>query len=443
MNSTREALAEALDDDAVKIAAMMFGIYVVYTVIGGVLGLSTNGIANTLRRVTFLTSVYAMLTLALNLQWGYAGLFNIGVTGFMAVGIYTTAIFTRPSVPAAEEVPLGFGVPGLGMPLIVGIVAGMVASAVLGFLVALPALRLRADYLAIVTVGLAEILRLSFKSDALGSFTLLGTRLGTGGGNGIATPENPVRLIFYKTAEGAGEPNGFGASVFSVMESVGIQSSVVVSWAYVVVLAVFVGAIYWLAMRVGFSPFGRVLKAVREDEDVARALGKNTDVFKIKIFMLGCALMGLAGILWRGSQGRVYPDVFQPEFTFYVWVALIIGGSSSNTGSVLGAAVFSAGLWEGPRYLNKVVTNVFEIGSPPSAFDDAVAPILSLDFAPFVAYVVESLRGTLRLVIMGVILIWLMQRHPEGLLGHRKEEASAVDLSVRKGGGDVEGGGDT
>lgn len=425
------------ENDALKILLVMLAIYLVYAVAGGLLGFSVNGVASVLQRVTFLTAVYALLTLALNLHWGYTGLFNIGITGFMAAGVYTTAVFTRPSLAAGREVPLGFGVPGLGLPLSVGIVAGLVAAALLGLVAALPALRLRADYLAIVTIGFAEVVRLTLKADTFSSFTLFGTRLGTGGGNGISTPENPVRSLFYSNpGEPGSPPTALGEAVFGAAESMGVGAPVVVNWSYTVVLVVFVAAVYWLVTRVGYSPFGRVLKAIREDEDVAGALGKNTASFKVKVFMLGCALMGLAGILWRGSQGQVFPGVFQPEFTFYVWIALIIGGAGSNTGSVIGAAVFVAAFWEGPRYLNDLVNTAFDVGSAPTTFDAAVAPLLSLDPVPFLTYVLEGLNGSLRLVLMGVLLVWLMQNRPEGVLGGRKEPASTLDLFEREGDSD-------
>lgn len=422
----------SLVNDAVKIVLVLIGIYIAYTLAGVLLGFSINGIVNVLQRVTFLTAVYAILTLALNLHWGYTGLFNIGVTGFMAVGIYTTAIFTRPSLAASREIPLGFGIPGLELPLVIGILAGVLAASLLGLVAALPALRLRADYLAIVTIGLAETVRLSLQADAFSRVRVLGLWIGTGGGRGISTPDNPVRMLFYTNpGEPGSPPTAFGDWVFGLARGVGVNDSVVINWFYTFVLVAFVVLVYWVSTRIGFSPFGRVLKAIREDEAVASALGKNTALFKVKIFMLGCGLMGLAGILWRGSQGQIFPGVFRPEFTFYVWIALIIGGAGSNTGSVIGAAVFSAAFWEGPRYLNNLMNRALELGAPPSTFDAALAPLLGLDPVPFLTYVLSGLNGSLRLVLMGVLLIWLMQNRPEGILGWRKETASGIDLSKK------------
>ena len=184
-------------NDAVIIVGVMAAIYVVYLMAGVLfLGLPLNGIVNTLRRITFLSAVYAMLVLALNLHWGYTGLFNIGVAGFMAVGVYTMAMLSGPADIA------------LGLPLPVGIVGGVVAAALVGAIAALPALRLDADYLAIVTVALSEIIRLSYNSTVfqssiprlrLAGITLLPSiPVGTGGGQGIRTPTNPVRALYYK-----------------------------------------------------------------------------------------------------------------------------------------------------------------------------------------------------------------------------------------------------
>jgi branched-subunit amino acid ABC-type transport system permease component len=271
--------------------------------------------------------------------------------------------------------------------------------------------------------------------------------------------------------------------------------------------------------RVRRSPFGRVLKAIREDELVAKSLGKDTARFKIKSFMLGCALMGLGGILWQMRQGAITPNAFRPKVTFYVWVALIIGGAGSNTGSVMGGAIFAAVLFEGPRYVKNVVVQRFTdtIPDAPATFAAAVGPlvdpllvfdtqllnavpilaflgvvygvwtagkmvrrryatdvggpvhsalaevydtdsdpavigdrILMLatvlvlfvpwaallatggDALPFVAYALGNINS-LQLVIMGLVLVWLIQVRPEGMLGHRKEVASGVPLLDAEG----------
>ncbi|PSP85210.1 branched-chain amino acid ABC transporter permease [Halobacteriales archaeon QS_1_68_17] len=428
-------------NDAVIIVGVMAAIYVVYLMAGVLfLGLPLNGIVNTLRRITFLSAVYAMLVLALNLHWGYTGLFNIGVAGFMAVGVYTMAMLSGPADIA------------LGLPLPVGIVGGVVAAALVGAIAALPALRLDADYLAIVTVALSEIIRLSYNSTVfqssiprlrLAGITLLPSiPVGTGGGQGIRTPTNPVRALYYKdpgdTSAGLTDLGEFafgaadGVSV-TLIGGQGVQPPVVIALTYVLVLVAFVAGFYWLLIRVGNSPFGRVLKAIREDELVANSLGKDTQRFKIKTFMLGCALMGLAGILWRGSTGFTQPGDYLPIQTFYVFLALIIGGAGSNTGSVVGGIVFATLLFEGPTTLARLIPELLQrlfntqLGSPPSTFVGAVAPIAQLDLTPLLAYSLRNI-STLRFILLGVLIVYMMQNRPDGLFGHRKEVAAGVDL---------------
>ncbi|MFB6354854.1 MAG: branched-chain amino acid ABC transporter permease [Halobacteriales archaeon] len=436
------------------VLATMAGIYLLFVGFGVLLiplPQLAGGLANTLQRVTFLTAVYAMLVLALNLHWGYTGLFNIGVAGFMAVGVYTMAILTNP--PSAS--PPGLGVPGAvaaALPvapgvghflgLLLAVVLGMVAAGVVGALAALPALRLKADYLAIVTIALSEIIRLSLLSTTLQTFTVFGVELGTGAGRGIGLPTNPVRAIYYvdPTDTTAGL-TAVGDVLFGLFETIGISSSVVISWTYTWFIIGVVAAFYWLLVRIGNSPFGRVLKAIREDEEVAQSLGKDTRVVKVKVFMVGCALMGLAGILWEGSKGFTDPTstTFLPLQTFYIFIALIIGGAGSNTGSVLGGALFASLLFEGPTFVARVISEYLELGTPPATFARALGDLFGLDPVPLLAYGLEHI-SSLRFVLLGVLLVFMMQRRPDGLLGHRKEEAASVDLSARRdaagGGGD-------
>jgi len=195
------------------------------------------------------------------------------------------------------------------------------------------------------------------------------------------------------------------------------------------VLVVVVVGFYWLLKRTGESPFGRVLKAIREDEDVAGALGKDTGRFKMKSFMLGCALMGLAGALYVFFQlgNTVNPTVFRPRLTFFVWVALILGGAGSNTGSVLGAALFVGVLFRGPLYLKNAIENLVEFPDAPDTVAGGLSGFLSLDPVPFIAFLFDNM-GSLRIILLGVVLIVLMKRRPQGLLGHRTETAAAVPL---------------
>lgn len=362
--------------------------------------------------VTVLIGAFALLTLALNLQWGYTGLFNIGVAGFMAVGAYTTAILTAPTDPGAGAVP------GFGLPLVVGLLGGMVMAAIVGALAALPALRLRADYLAIVTVALSEIIRLFVNWNGVEQVAVAGVEFGTGGATGISF-KSPSGIV-------AGVVNGPGSPLVTAARGVGISGPNVVNFVYGLALLALVVASYWVLSRLVDSPFGRVLKAIREDEQVTQSLGKDTRLFKIKAFMIGCALMGLAGALFRGSAGYISPAQFRPGITFYVFAALIIGGAGSNTGSILGAATFSALLFYLPARLGEFFPALG--GQAPGNIIDAFGALGGLDVGPLVAYTIANI-STLRFVLIGVVLIYIVQRRPLGLLGHRNEPAASVDLT--------------
>lgn len=425
-SATGALLDAARRSDLGLVLGTLLVIYLAATLLTFTNGL--NSVVGLLRTLTFLGLVYALAALALNLQWGYAGLFNIGVAGFMALGVYTMGIVVRSPDPA-------FGPPGFGLPLPVGIVAGMLVAAVVGLLAALPALRLKADYLAIVTLGISEIIRLFLQSSSFDNFLRETLGVGTGGGRGMGMPQNPVRELFLVDGQ-AGTPTAFGELVFGIFGDggLGISNSILIGWGYVAVLAAFVIGFYVLLERLGRSPFGRTLKAIREDELVADSLGKNVNLIKIKVFVIGCALMGLAGILWFGSQGNVSPTPqFMPLLTFYVFIAVIIGGSGSNTGAVLGGIVFAAVLFEGPRRVGSALRDVID-AETPSSFADA---LVSLDPVSLLAYATDNI-APLQFVLLGFVLVFIMHRRPDGLLGDRIETAAAVDLSERPHGGETD-----
>ncbi|SEQ36954.1 branched-chain amino acid ABC transporter permease [Natrinema salaciae] len=408
--------------DLLLIGGVVLATYALFIVIGIVFGVSTNLIVGQLQQITFFAAVYALAALALNLHWGYTGLFNIGVAGFMAVGAYTMGMLTA----APDGSP-----PGLGLPLIVGVVGGMIAASLVGFVAALPALRVRADYFAIVTLGLSEIIRRALLSRSLQEFEIAGYALGTGGGSGIRAPSTDVvaDYLLYVGADRTGDPTTLGAVLFESAELLGIQPSIIRNGVYTLILIAFVVAFYVLLTRIAYSPFGRILKAIREDELAARSLGKDTNRTKIKVFMLGCALMGLAGILWQGSRTQISPNSFMPIVTFYIFVALIVGGSGSNTGSIVGGFAFAAFLYQGPRFLRTIVRALVDVRAPPTIYD-AFVPLASGDPLPLLGYAIGSL-DEIRYIFIGLVLIVLMIRRPDGLLGHRKEIAAATDLSRR------------
>jgi len=419
-----DGVATLWEKDTTKVLALLAVIYAVYIGVGTVLGYSLRGQLNSIGTLTFYVGVFSLLALALNLQWGYTGLFNIGIVGFMAIGIYTMAVVSKPAATTAS------GVGGFGAPMWVGALAGVVAAALFGLVVALPALRLRADYLAIVTIAMSEIVRFVLLSRTFQVVEVGGRTVGLGGGSGLILPFDPLGTFI----EAAGLGGLYEGLVAFARPAIGGNAEPVVDGLlYGAVLLLVVALYYVLLRRVGNSPFGRVLKAIREDEDATRALGKNTNRFKTKAFMLGCALMGLGGILWYVQSGSLTPNTFRPRLTFFIWIALIIGGAGSNTGSVMGGALFAAVLFQGPRYFQNLV-ETFVDPDAPNNFGAAMAPVFdSLDLGPIVFYIIDNVRQ-LQPVFMGLVLVWFMHNRPSGLLGHRKEEAASVPLGDPRGG---------
>ena len=408
--------------DLQTLVGLLVATYVGFGLLGLFTGVRPNSIAGFLQTVTFFAGVFALLTLAVNLHWGYTGLFNIGVAGFMGVGVYTMAVLT--AAPTAS--PAGFG-----LPTFVGVIGGTIAAGLVGVVIALPALRVRADYFAIITLGFSEIVRLGVTSGALRQIELGGRVYGTGGGGGIGY--QPVSSVVPWALELPGV-SAVGDGLYAAAAFLGLSASIVDRVLYALVIIGFVLLFYLLLERIAHSPFGRVLKAIREDETAARSLGKNTRRAKLTVFALGAALMGLAGILWIGSRSLATPSSFVPVVTFYIFVALIIGGSGSNTGSVVGAFVFAAFLWEGPRFVRTILRRSLDLASPPTVVD-AVGHLAALNPLPLFGYVVDSL-DVLRWVAIGVLLVVLMVRRPEGLYGARTDIAAATDLSVRPTRGD-------
>jgi len=241
-----------------------------------------------------LGGLYAVLTLGLNLQWGFAGLFNAGIAGFFAVGAYATSILTTPESP--------YHLGGYSLPIPLGLLAGVLLSALLGYAVARICLRLKSDYLAIATVGIAEILRLVLRNE-----TWM-----TNGARGIADIPRPF--------EGLAQPWG--------------------EIAFLLLIALVVVLLYATIERAWHSPWGRVLRAIRENEDAAEAVGKDVVARRTEVFTLGAAVMGLAGGLMALYLKFIGPDATEPILTtFLAWVMLIVGGSANNRGAILGAAL--------------------------------------------------------------------------------------------------------
>ena len=296
----------------------------------------------------FLTTalIFSLVTLGLNLQWGLTGLFNVGLAGFVAIGAYTSALLTTPD----DAARLG----GFGLPILVGWIGAMLVGGVAAAITGMATLRLRSDYLAITTFGVAVVVQLV----ALNAQGL------TGGPFGIGFIPRP----FGSLAE---TPLLFNLSNLAVVSAVTL-------------------IVYLSLEHLSRSPWGRVLKALREDERAAISLGKSARFYRVQAFAVGGAIMALAGALQAHFTGFIAPDNYLPILTFQVWVMLIVGGSGSNLGAVVGSILVWA-IWAGSGTLTSVLF-------PPEQ---------------------QARAAALQIVAIGVMLCVILLVRPNGLFGDR------------------------
>jgi branched-chain amino acid transport system permease protein len=287
---------------------------------------------------------YAIVVLGLNLQWGYTGLFNVGVAGFVAVGAYTSAILTTPET--ADRIG------GFGWPVAAGWLAAMAVSGLAGLAVGAVALRLRHDYLAITTFGVAVTIQLvATNAQAL-----------TGGTFGVQFIPKPLQGWL-----GTGLAWNLG---------------------YLALVLALLATAYMALETLVRSPWGRVLRAIREDEDAAASLGKRAFVFRLQSFVIGSMLMGLGGAVYAHFVGYIAPEDFLPILTFQMWAMLIVGGAGNHRGAIVGALLVW-GFW-------------------------AAAGAALRGFIPQA----EQARGAaLQVVLIGVLIALMLVLRPRGLLG--------------------------
>ncbi len=306
--------------------------------------------------------VVCLAAIGLNVHFGYTGLLNFGQAGFMAVAAYGLA-----SIVATW-----------GLSFWLGIAVGLALSIVLALLLGVPTLRLRADYLAIVTIAAAEIIRQTVGSVSLQEYF--------GGQDGLQQFSETFRDLNPFTGE------------------VGIPG--VVEWRAYDFWVLFVGwilvalscLIVFLLMR---SPWGRVLKAIREDEDAVRSLGKNVYAYKMQALVLGGVFGALAGFIAALRSAAINPSFFATDITFFAYTVLLLGGAARVLGPVLGAVLF----WSLLTFLDRFFVQAVRNDVIPDAIMDA------------------NQASLMRFIVMGLLLMLLMIFRPQGILGDRRELA--------------------
>jgi branched-chain amino acid transport system permease protein len=292
-------------------------------------------IADTLTYV----AIFAILALSLNIEAGYTKLMNFGKVAFFAVGAYVSAMLTVA-----------------GFPFIGGLLAAILVAGLLGFLVALPTLKLREDYLAITTIAMAEIVRL----------ILLNERSYGLGPMGIRNIPKPLSGLF------GGYYHYFYLGLV---------------WLCLLVFLL-------IAQRMISSPFGRVLKGIREDEVATEALGKNIFIFKTKSLVVGSCMAGAAGSLFAHYITFISPDMFMPLLTFSVWTMMIVGGTASNYGVILGA--FLIQMFERST---RMIKDVIDVST--------------------------GTQVNLRWIIIGLLIIVFLLYRPQGVIEEKKTKVIA------------------
>lgn len=268
-----------------------------------------------------MAGIYAVFSLGLNVHWGFTGLFNIGIAGFFALGAYTAALLTTPapSVAFFEDFKFGGDLPalidaGVDLWFLVALLAAGAVCGLIALVIGFITLRLRDDYLAIATLGIAESVRLLF----------LNERWLANGSKGL-----------YRIPKFLGD----------------LVSPANYDYLYLGVVIVVLIILYIAVERIVKSPWGRVLKAIREDEVTAAASGKSVFSFKLQSFVLGSIIMGIGGALYAHNIRFVGPSTFDPLLaTFVIWAMLMVGGSANNKGAILGAFVVW-GIWTGTQFL--------------------------------------------------------------------------------------------
>ena len=386
--------------------------------------------------ITISTSLFALFALGLNLQWGFTGLINFGHVAFMTVGAYTTVILSSKGCPiplitlnseGSFPVPLITFTFSPPIPLIFAVIIGAAIASLLGLTIGFFTLRLREDYLSIVTIGISELLRLIALNEEwltqgpfgiqryplplaqfepnlfskvimVGLLTLLAIFATWQLWQGLRSQKRESTKIQGKSYQ----PTKVISLIIWGVIGLGLILTVYINgcialldYTYkaglMLLILLALALIYWGLQVLVKSPWGRILKAIREDEEIPRALGKNVFWYKLQAFMLGGAIAGIAGAFYAWQLTTVYPSNFEPLVTFNAWTMVVLGGAGNNAGAVLGAIIF----W---------------------AYD-----ALTRQYLPQLGLLSVNQLGPFRMMVIGLILMVLMIWRPQGLLGKKEE----------------------
>jgi len=285
--------------------------------------------------------IFAIVALSLNLEYGFTGLGNFGKVAFFLIGAYTYALLIEA-----------------GLPFILCLIIAAILSGLIGSLISLPALRLREDYLAIVTLAFGEIIRTVVKAEHWIAHGVWGITIPPA----ISWEGAPIRL--------------------AIASHIGL--------VFLCLLICFI-----LVQLVTNSPYGRTIRAIREDEVAAAALGKSRLKYKAQVFAMGSALAGLGGALFAQYIGFIEPYMFMPMLTFTVWIMVLVGGPANNWGAVLGAAL----------------VQLFNRGAK------MVKDYLLVPVDP----------NNLQYILLGLLIIFILLYRPGGMLKESKIKTKAVE----------------
>jgi neutral amino acid transport system permease protein len=305
--------------------------------------------------------IYCLAAVGLNVQFGYTGLLNFGQVAFVAAGAYAVGVIVLT----------------FDLSLWLAILVGILASTLLALILGIPTLRLRADYLAIVTIAASELLRLLVRSIAFKD--TFGGAQGLNGKLGQQFHDlNPL-------------PSDFTSLPVLTWTRQDLWV-VIVGWLLVVLFTLLV----WGLVR---SPWGRVVKGIREDEDAVVSLGKNVFVYKMQALVLGGIIGGFGGIVWAVAKQSVQPDTFQPDFTFFAYTILLLGGAARVFGPIVGAIIF----WFLLAGVGELLSQMIQAG--------------------YIDFLSATDVGSIRFILMGLGLMLLMIFRPQGIFGDRRELA--------------------